>query len=453
MCRNANRPWLPADGRSRKPRISRLTWVEKNASVLAESRIIPEIQQDVQLMSDNVQQHSYRWVIVVAAAFILAISMGAIVNGMSAFIVPMQDANGWQRGDVSLINFSGIIGLAFGGMALGRWADRVGTRPVVLFGVVVLGLCYCVAYFATALWHYYALFFVAGFFGTGAIFSPVMASVGSWFSVGMGTAIGIASAGQAMGQGGVPFVSSFLIKAFGVNGAFGATGLFMLVTLVPLAMLLRQPPAAPAGRTASGPVNDAAQIPVRTVIIRMSIATILCCSCMSVPLMHLVPLIQDRGFAAEQASSVIFVMLLVAIAGRLAFGRLADMIGAVPAYMTATAWMTLMVFGFIYIDSLSGFYTYAVIYGFGYAGVMTGVLVTMSVLTPTASRASAVGIVTMFAWFGHAIGGYQGGALYDLTGSYTLAYALAAIAGVLNLIVVSTLYWKSRDPGQAAVAA
>jgi MFS family permease len=182
------------------------------------------------------------------------------------------------------------------------------------------------------------------------------------------------------------------------------------------------------------------------VIIRMSIATILCCSCMSVPLMHLVPLIQDRGFAAEQASSVIFVMLLVAIAGRLAFGRLADMIGAVPAYMTATAWMTLMVFGFIYIDSLSGFYTYAVIYGFGYAGVMTGVLVTMSVLTPTASRASAVGIVTMFAWFGHAIGGYQGGALYDLTGSYTLAYALAAIAGVLNLIVVSTLYWKSREP-------
>jgi hypothetical protein len=169
-----------------------------------------------------------------------------------------------------------------------------------------------------AVWHYYALFFVAGFFGTGAIFSPVMASVGSWFSVGMGTAIGIASAGQAMGQGGVPFVSSFLIKAFGVNGAFGATGLFMLVTLVPLAMLLRQPPAAPAGRAASGPVNDAAQIPVRTVIIRMSIATILCCSCMSVPLMHLVPLIQDRGFAAEQASSVIFVMLLVAIAGRLA---------------------------------------------------------------------------------------------------------------------------------------
>jgi len=404
-------------------------------------------------MSEKIQQHSYRWIIVIASALILAISMGAIVNGMSAFIVPMQEANGWQRGDVSLINFSGIIGLAFGGMALGRLADRVGVRPVVLFGATVLSLCYCIAYFATSLWQYYALFFVAGFFGTGAIFSPVMASVGSWFSVGVGTAFGIASAGQAMGQGGVPFVSSFLIKSFGVNGAFGVTGLFMLATLVPLAMLLRHPPEAPAGSKASGAVDATMAIPVRTVITRMSVATILCCTCMSVPLMHLVPLIQDRGFAPEQASSVIFVMLLVAILGRLAFGRLADLIGAVPAYMTATAWMTLMVFGFVYIDSLSAFYTYAVIYGFGYAGVMTGVLVTMSVLTPASSRASAMGIVTMFAWFGHAIGGYQGGALYDLAGNYTGAYAVAAIAGALNLVVVGSLYLRSRGPGQVVVAA
>ena len=404
-------------------------------------------------MAEKIQQHSYRWIIVIASAFILAISMGAIVNGMSAFIVPMQEANGWQRGDVSLINFSGIIGLAFGGMALGRLADRFGARPMVLFGATVLGLCYCIAYFATSLWQYYALFFVAGFFGTGAIFSPVMASVGSWVSGGVGMAFGIASAGQAMGQGGVPFVSSFLIKSFGVNGALGVTGLFMLATLVPLAMLLRPPPEAPAAGRASSAADGTTSIPVRTVIVRMSIATILCCTCMSVPLMHLVPLIQDRGFAPEQASSVIFVMLLVAILGRLAFGRLADMIGAVPAYMTATAWMTLMVFGFVYVDSLTGFYAYAVVYGFGYAGVMTGVLVTMSVLTPASSRASAMGIVTMFAWFGHAIGGYQGGALYDLTGNYTGAYAVAAIAGALNLIVVGSLYLRSRGPGQVVVAA
>ena len=50
-----------------------------------------------------------RWVIVFAAALILAISMGAIVNGMSAFIVPMQERFGWDRGDAAFINFAGIM--------------------------------------------------------------------------------------------------------------------------------------------------------------------------------------------------------------------------------------------------------------------------------------------------------------------------------------------------------
>lgn len=404
-------------------------------------------------MTDTVLQDTYRWVVVIAAALILAISMGAIVNGISAFIVPMQEAYGWQRGDVALINLCGIVGLAFGGMVIGPWADRRGARSVVVFGAIVLGLSYVAAYFATTLWQLYALFFLAGFFGTGAIFPPVMAAVGGWFTVGAGAAIGIASAGQALGQGGVPFVSSFLIKSFGVSGAFGITGLFMLVTLVPLALLLRPPPAASPGQSAARTGDGNIMIPTKVVIVRMSLATILCCTCMSVPLIHLVPLIQDRGFAPEEASSVIFVMFLVAIVGRLAFGKLADVIGAVPAYMMATAWMTLLVFGFVHIDNLTAFYTYAMVYGFGYAGVMTGVLVTITVLTPPARRASAMGIVGMFAWFGHAIGGYQGGVLYDFSGSYTSAYAVAALAGILNLIVVSSLYRKSRGPGDVVLQA
>lgn len=128
--------------------------------------------------------------------------MGAIINGILAFIVPMQEAYGWQRGEVTLINFSGILGLAFGGLVMGAQADRRGARPVVLFGVIVLGLSFLAASFATSLWQLYLLFFLAGFFGAGAIFSPVLAVVGNWFYVGAGMAIGIVSAGQALGQGG-----------------------------------------------------------------------------------------------------------------------------------------------------------------------------------------------------------------------------------------------------------
>jgi len=402
-------------------------------------------------MDISSQQPAYRWVIVSASALILAVSMGAIVNGISAFIVPMQEVYGWQRGEVTLINFSGIMGMAFGGLVMGAQADRRGTRSVVLFGVTVLGLCYLAASFVTTLWQLYLLFFLAGFLGAGAIFSPVMANVGNWFYVGAGMAIGIASAGQALGQGGVPFASSLLIEAFGIDGALRATGVFMLLILIPLALLLRPPPAQNAGQTMVSNEQEEFALPTNVVITRLCAAIILCCICMSVPLIHLVPLIQDRGFASDEASSLIFIMLLVAILGRLFFGKLADIVGALPAYMSATAWMTLMVFGFTYIENLQSFYIYAIVYGFGYAGVMTGVLTSIRELTPPTRRASALGIVGMFGWFGHAIGGYQGGVLYDFTGNYTAAYAVALIAGMLNLIVVNSLRRKTQGPEQLAL--
>jgi predicted MFS family arabinose efflux permease len=108
--------------------------------------------------------------------------------------------------------------------------------------------------------------------------------------------------------------------------------------------------------------------------------------------------------------------------------------------------MTAMVFGFVFLNRLDVFYVYAIVYGFGYAGVMTGILISVRVLTPADRRATAMGIITMFAWFGHAIGGYQGGLLYDLTGNYDTPYAVAAGAGILNLIIVSTLLRRIRRP-------
>lgn len=396
-------------------------------------------------MQSTADLPTYRWIIVFASALILATSMGAIVNGMSAFVVPMQEAYGWERGDIALINVAGIVGLALGGLIMGPQADRRGTRPVVLFGSVVLGLCYLLASFANSLWQYYLLMFLAGFFGAAAIFPPVMAAVGNWFPIGAGLAIGIASAGQALGQGGVPYASSLLIQRLGISGAFGVTGAIMLAVLIPLSLLMRQSPASPVDGRSADAAGDKTYPPAKIVIPAMSAAILLCCTCMSVPLMHLVPLIQDRGFALDEASSVIFLMLLVAIAGRVAFGKLADIIGALPAYMTAVAWMTILVYGFVKLFDLFAFYTYAVIYGFGYAGVMTGVLVSVAALTHPSRRATAMGIVGMFGWFGHANGGYLGGYLFDLTGDYSMSYAMAVAAGFLNLIVVGTLYMKTRD--------
>ena len=399
----------------------------------------------------------YRWVILGVSAIMLAAGVGLLANGISVFLIPLSEEFGWERGPVSFINFSGLIGLAFGGIVMGRVADKIGPRVVSIIGAVTLGSCLVVASWADALWQFYLVFLVAGFAGGGSFFAPLVANVGNWFRSGVGLALGIVSAGQALGQGGVPFLGGLLISTVGWREAFLTMGVASLAILIPLSVLIRKPELSPVEMSVGTPdvsSEDATYLPTNIIVIWMSAAVVFCCICMAVPLMHLVPLAQDRSISIENAGSIVFVMLIAGVAGRLVFGKLADHIGAIRSYWLASFWQTVLVAVFLQFETLNGFYTFAVVYGFGYGGVMTGILVCMRVLTPVARRASALGIVLFFAWLGHAIGGYQGGLVFDFTGNYTWAYVNAAIAGAINLIIVAALYMRvSRQPSTGRVAA
>lgn len=392
---------------------------------------------------------AYRWVIVIASAIMMAGSLGLILNGVSVFLVPLEQEFGWGRGPVSFINFAGLTGIAIGGIVMSRLSEAIGIRRSVMLGSITMGLSVILASRADELWQFYAIFFIGSFIGGGSLFAPMIANTSRWFKSGVGLAIGIVSGGQALGQGLVPYFGGKAISAIGWSDTFLWMGVLMLVTLPLLALLIR-PPAAPPTPGTGGPAaasanpaaSDAPDIPLstNTVIIWMSIAVILCCTTMAVPLIHLVPYAQSCGIPLSDAGGIILVMLIAGICGRIAFGKLADMIGAVRAYWVASAWQTVLVVLFLQFQSLESLMVFAVIYGFGYGGVMTTILVSMQVLTPVARRASATGIVTAFAFFGHAIGGYQGGLFFDLMGNYGWAFTNAAIAGVVNLIVVGALY-------------
>jgi predicted MFS family arabinose efflux permease len=286
----------------------------------------------------------------------------------------------------------------------------------------------------------------------------LIANVGNWFKQGAGLALGMASAGQALGQGGIPFGAAVLIGAIGWRGTLTSMGVMALAVLVPFALLIRQPAKPSAAAAAAGvPAEEdlsPVPLPPNVVVAWLGTAVVFCCICMSVPLLHLVPLVQDRGIPLEDAGSVLFVMLVAAIFGRLFFGKLADMIGAIKAYMLASLCQTVLVFIFIQLETIEAFYVFAVVYGFGYSGVMTGILVCVRVMTPLSRRAFSLGVVSLFGWIGHGIGGYQGGFFFDLYGNYTLTYANAAMAGVINLIIVGALAFTiTRRRAALALAA
>ena len=132
----------------------------------------------------------YRWIIVAIAAAMLAVSMGQLVNGLSAFFTPLEDEFGWGRGEIAFINTAGLMGIALGGVIMGFAADRLDIRRVVLVGAAVTALGMIAASAARELWQLYAIFFVTGAFGGGALFAPLFALVGAWFRTGAGLAIG-----------------------------------------------------------------------------------------------------------------------------------------------------------------------------------------------------------------------------------------------------------------------
>jgi hypothetical protein len=75
---------------------------------------------------------------------------------------------------------------------------------------------------------------------------------------------------------------------------------------------------------------------------------------------------------------------------------------------------------------------------------MTCLLICAREAAPLRMSGTAMAIVSTTAWIGMGIGSYQAGYFYDLSGSYMLSFGGAAVAGIVNLIIVAALIWYRR---------
>jgi MFS family permease len=91
-----------------------------------------------------------------------------------------------------------------------------------------------------------------------------------------------------------------------------------------------------------------------------------------------------------------------------------------------------------------------VVFGFGFAGVMTSLLICAREAAPLRITGFAIAVVSTTGWVGMGIGSYQGGYFFDVTGDYTFSYGTAAIAGLINLLIVAALAWFRHTEAQRA---
>jgi MFS family permease len=395
------------------------------------------------------QDPPYGWVVVMAAAVCMAFGNGSLLT-LSVFLKPLVAEFGWLRGEVSFAYLVGTMALGAGGIAMGWLADRYPVRWLVLAGAAAIGIAFGLLAHLTALWQLHLLYALLGGVAGAACFAPLIAITGNWFERRKGLALGITTAGQSLGYAIVPFLARELITTQGWRATYTALAVLCAAVVGAMALLLRDPPglaaarraaAAPSGAAAAA-ATPAAPLPSGITVAWLSAAALFSMTLIGMATVHVVALAQDAGIAAQLAASVLSVMMVGGILGRVGMGRLADRLGGLRTALLAALAETLLVFGFVYVHTLAPLLVLGGAFGMAYGGVMTCYMVSIRELVPLERRGTSVGILAMLGWVGIGLGGWQGGALFDLSGAYTLPFAVAAAAGVVNVALLGALWLR-----------
>lgn len=398
-------------------------------------------------------EHPYAWVILGVAAVMTGLGFGAVVN-ISVFLKPLAAEFGWPRGNLSLAYSVATVGAGLGGIVMGHFSDRLPVRRVVLFGALMPGLAFFLLSRLQSQGELFLYHAIIGLLGFGAIMVPVTFAVTNWFTVHRGLAVGLASAGGALGQGLMPLLARQLILEQGWRGAYFSMGAIYLVALPPLALLLRSPPAAPATEGGAAEAQNPFGLPRERTIALLCLAVFFCCICMATPIVHVIPLGSDMGLGPRVSAGLLTAMMFFGVFGRILAGQLADRWGNLRIYIATSFAQTALALWFPAVASMAGLYVLSSLFGLGYAGVMTALILCARQWAPPGRIGFSLGLVAFFGWTGMAVGGWQGGLFFDLTGNYSQAFLNSSLAGVVNLAILALLYhYTVRKPARPAALA
>ena len=390
----------------------------------------------------------YGWVMVISVFTLTALSFGTM-GSISVFLKPLSNEFGWTRGNTAFGYTVASLGSAFFGIIWGYVADKYGTRLFGFFATFFMVSCLFFLGKQNSILHFYVLYFCFGAFGNAVVGSPLYANVGFWFKKNPGLALGITAAGGAAGQGIIPLLSTNLIQAYGWQVAYMYLSYIYLFIMAPFSFLIKESPRRKKARIAIEDEFRDFPLSEKEVITWISCAVVFCCICMSVPIVHLIPLLTDASFSEDFAASVFLVLMIFGIVGRIISGKLGDMIGALPTYILMSIGQTISVLGFPYIDFKVGLFVLAAAFGFTYSGVMSAILVCarMMVSAKLAGRAMALG--SFFGWVGMGLGGYFGGLLFDIKGDYTWSYQFASAMGSINIFILWQFHKRIKKQEKA----
>ena len=386
---------------------------------------------------------NYGWVMVLVVFVLSGLAFGSMAS-ISVFLKPVSLEFGWSRGQTSFAYTVASLASAVFGVLWGQVADKYGTRWFGFVGAICMSLVLFALSSLNSIAQFYALYFLFGAMGSALLFSPLYANVGFWFRENPGLALGLAASGGAIGQAFIPHLSGILIESSGWKLAYVNLAIIYILISLPIAFLIKESPWRISARNQEEQEERNFPLSETQVVAWISIAVIFCCVCMSIPIMHLVPMLTDKGFSLEFATSVLMILMICGAFGRILGGMLGDYIGALPAYIIMSLGQTIFVVWFPHLTSPYFVYVMAALFGFTYSGVMSSILVCTRVMVSAKFGARAMSLTSFFGWIGMGLGGFLGGYFFDIYGDYNWAFTFAGLSGIINLFILSLFFMNIR---------
>lgn len=337
----------------------------------------------------------------------------------------------------------------------GRALDRYGPKVVVFLMGSFTGLSLLLTSQANSAWQLLVSYGLLLSLGTGAIYTVVNSTASRWFDKKRGFVLGITTSGGGFGAIVMAPFATYLISNFGWRTAFIVMGLIAWLVISSMCLILKKDPGD-MGLLPDGVKSEAAQPgpqkkeskaqltgPSLLQASRTSnfwflgLIWLLLSLDVHLVFVHVVPYAVDMGNSLMDAAIILALIGGTTIPGRLLVGRVSDTIGRkAPAIACAVLQVGALLW-LMWAQELWMLYVFAIAFGFLWGGL--GVLTTALIGDVFGMRSigAIMGMMSAGWALGAASGPAIGGYIFDVSGTYFMAFAAGAVAILIAALLVA----------------
>ena len=386
----------------------------------------------------------------------LAIAMVANV-GMWAVIVVMPAVEvefGAGRAEASMPYTLTMVGFGLGNLIIGRLVDRLGVTLALNGAALIIAAGYVLSTLSSSIAMLSLTHLLLGL-GTAVGFGPLIADISHWFIKRRGIAVALVASGNYLSGAIWPTALADILADSGWRSVYLTLAAVTLVTLIPLSLLLRRrvPAEAFEASAAASSLNARSSgLTPRQLQWLLGVAGIACCVAMSMPQVHIVAYCVGLGYGPAVGAEMLSLMLLGGVVSRIISGLLADRLGGVMILLAGSVLQCIALFFYLPYDGMVSLYLVSLLFGLAQGGIVPSYALVVREYMPPKEAGARVGFVMMMTILGMALGGWMSGWIYDVTGSYQLAFINGILWNGLNIVIIMTLLLRSHAAKEPALS-